>query len=99
VTSGQGGYWKEFDWDQAFRLGEDISGRPYSGDFDFAATEMFWPSTHMVAVKEKALQCQACHSEDGRMEWEALGYDGDPIKQGSVNRRRAAEQENGADHE
>lgn len=98
VTSGQGGFWNEFDWDQAFRLGEEITGRPYSGDFDFAATEMFWPSTHMVAVKEKALQCQACHSEDGRMDWETLGYDGDPILQGSQNRRRSVSQQ-GTDHE
>ena len=98
VTSGQGGFWNEFDWDQAFRLGEEITGRPYSGEFDFAATEMFWPSTHMVAVKEKALQCQACHSEDGRMDWETLGYDGDPILQGSQNRRRSVSQQ-GTDHE
>jgi len=99
VTSGQGGFWKEFNWDQAFRLGEEISGRPYSGSFDFAATEMFWPSTHMVAVKERALQCQACHSENGRMDWEALGYDGDPILQGSVTRKRIVDMKQGAGNE
>ncbi len=99
VTSGQGGYWNDFDWDKAFRLGEDISGIKYSGNYGFAETEMFWPSTHMVAVKDKALQCQACHSEGGRMDWQALGYDGDPIKQGSLTRRRTAEGQVGADHE
>jgi octaheme c-type cytochrome (tetrathionate reductase family) len=99
VTSGKGGYWKEFDWDASFRLGEEVTGLPYSGNYDFAATEMFWPSTHMVATKDKALQCQACHSEGGRMDWNALGYDGDPIKQGSQSRRRAADQLQGAGHE
>ena len=60
---------------------------------------MFWPSTHMVAEKDKALQCQACHSEDGRMDWQALGYDGDPIKQGSLTRKRRALEQVSADHE
>ncbi len=99
VTSGEGGYWKEFKWDQAFRLGEEVSGTPYSGNYGFAETEMFWPSTHMVATKDKALQCQACHSEGGRMDWIALGYDGDPIMQGSVSRRRTSADSKVADHE
>ena len=87
VTSGEGGFWKAFDWDAAFRLGEDITGLPYSGDYDFAATEMFWPSTHMVAGKDRALQCQACHSENGRMDWEALGFDGDPISARNIRKQ------------
>jgi octaheme c-type cytochrome (tetrathionate reductase family) len=89
VTSGEGGYWKEFDWDQALRLGSEITGVPYSGEYGFANTTMFWPQTHMVAPKSAALQCQACHSEGGRMDWEALGYPGDPIKWGSQQRVRA----------
>jgi hypothetical protein len=46
-----------------------------------------------VAPKERALQCQACHTERGRMDWEALGYDGDPIRQGSQSRRRSVTSE------
>ena len=88
VTSGEGGFWKDFNWDQALRLGADISGLPYSGEYGFANTTMFWPQTHMVAPKAAALQCQACHSENGRMDWEALGYPGDPIKWGSRKRVR-----------
>jgi octaheme c-type cytochrome (tetrathionate reductase family) len=99
VTSGEGGYWKSFDWDQALRLGAEITGLEYSGNYDFAATEMFWPQTHMVAPKNRALQCQACHAEGGRMDWEALGYDGDPIKQGSQTRKRTVAGQRGADHE
>jgi mono/diheme cytochrome c family protein len=36
----------------------------------------------MVAPADKALQCQACHGEDGILDWEALGYPGDPIEWG-----------------
>ena len=28
---------------------------------------MYWPITHMVAPKESALECQSCHSKDGRL--------------------------------
>jgi len=89
VTSGARGFRKEFDWDQALRLGGEVTGLPYSGAYDFTVTEMFWPQTHMVAPAERALQCQDCHGDHGRMDWDALGYDGDPILQGSVSRRRA----------
>jgi len=93
VTSGAGGFWKEFDWNQALELGSEITGLPYSGEFDFANTEMFWPQTHMVAPKSAALQCKACHAENGRMDWEALGYPGDPVKWGSTVRVRNGAEE------
>ena len=80
VTSGRGGFWSEFDWDQALRLGSDVTGLPYSGEYGFAETYMYWPQTHMVAPKTQALQCQACHCEGGCLDWEALGYPGDPIR-------------------
>ena len=81
-TAGQGGYWEEFDWDKAARLGSEAAGLEYSGQFDFARTEMFWPLTHMVAPTEESLQCTDCHGGD-RMDWEALGYPGDPLNWGS----------------
>ena len=73
------------------RYRAEITGLPYSGEYGFANTTMFWPQTHMVAPKTVALQCQACHSEGGRMDWEALGYPGDPIKWGSRERVRAGD--------
>ena len=91
VTSGKGGYWNEFNWDQAMRLGSEISGMAYSGEYAFANTEMYWPQTHMVAPKTRALQCQACHCESGCLDWEALGYPGDPIKWGSRARVRESD--------
>lgn len=86
MTSGEGGFWTNFDWDEAFRLNESNSGLAYSGQYGFAPTEMYWTLTHMVQPKEQALQCTNCHGENGRMDWEALGYFGDPLSWGGRGR-------------
>ena len=82
VTGGKDGYWTTFDWDRSFRLGSEASKIPYSGKYGFAPTEMYWPLSHMVSTKEKALSCTDCHGERSRMDWKALGYGADPIKTG-----------------
>jgi octaheme c-type cytochrome (tetrathionate reductase family) len=82
-TVGEGGFWEEFNWDKALRLGAKASGMDYSGQYGFAPSEMYWPLSHMVAKKDKALQCVDCHGERGRMNWTALGYEGDPALRGS----------------
>lgn len=89
-TVGEGGYWDEFDWDQALRMGSAKTGLAYSGDYGFTETEMYWPLTHMVAPKEAALQCTQCHSENGILDWKALGYEGDPIDWGGRKVRQSA---------
>jgi octaheme c-type cytochrome (tetrathionate reductase family) len=76
---GPGGYWKEFDWNKAARLGMEASGLPYSGEYGFAPTIMYWRINHMVAPKEQALGCLDCHGDKGRMNWQELGYKGDPM--------------------
>ncbi len=81
-TVGEGGYWTDFDWDKAVTLGSEISGMAYSGEYGFAPTEMYWNLSHMVQPKENALQCQECHGDTGRIDWEALGYYGDPLRWG-----------------
>lgn len=83
TTAGEGGFWHDFDWDQALKIGADKTGMKYSGEFDFAKTEMHMRLNHMVAEKEKALTCKDCHEENGRMDWKKLGYENDPIHQGS----------------
>jgi octaheme c-type cytochrome (tetrathionate reductase family) len=93
VTSGEGGFWKEFNWDQALQLGAGITGLEFSGQYGFAETSMYWPQAHMVSPSSEALQCQACHSEDGRMDWKALGYPGDPIRWGSRGRAHPGDAE------
>ncbi|HEY81014.1 MAG TPA: tetrathionate reductase family octaheme c-type cytochrome, partial [Caldilineae bacterium] len=85
-TYGPGGYWSDFDWDKALRDGAEAFGLPYSGDYGFARTAMYWPITHMVAPASEALQCNQCHTPDGspgRLDWKALGYPGDPMIYGS----------------
>ncbi|WP_028773431.1 tetrathionate reductase family octaheme c-type cytochrome [Shewanella waksmanii] len=84
---GKGGYWKTFDWAKAAELGMQQNatmvekGISFSGEYGFAATEMWWPINHMVSPKSAALQCKDCHSaKGGRLDWQALGYDGDPMK-------------------
>jgi octaheme c-type cytochrome (tetrathionate reductase family) len=81
-TVGDTGYWTTFDWKSAIQQGMEIVGLPFSGEYGFTKTRMFWPTTHMVQPKEDALQCADCHSENGRLDWQALGYPGDPIKWG-----------------
>jgi octaheme c-type cytochrome (tetrathionate reductase family) len=82
-TVGEGGYWEDFDWDQAIRLGSEASGLPYSGSYGWANTVMYWPLSHMVQPADKALQCRDCHAESGRFDWQSLGYPGDPAQWGS----------------
>ena len=81
---GEDGYWKTFDWNSASELGMASSNLPYSGEFSFVETEMYWPINHMVAPAKKALRCADCHfgKELKRLNWEQLGYKGDPMRSG-----------------
>lgn len=87
-TVGEDGYWKTFDWPQALRLGSAATGLPFSGEFGFTETVMVYNLSHMVAPKGRSLQCHDCHSENGRLDWMALGYGGDPARQGGRRQRR-----------
>lgn len=60
-------FWSNFDWSKSIQAAMDYVGEPYSGEFDFVDTHMYWPITHMVAPKEGALDCEACHAKDGRL--------------------------------
>lgn len=81
-TVGEGGFWTEFDWGLALELGANVTGLDYSGEYGFTETEMYWPTTHMVKPAGEALTCDQCHGDEGRIDWEALGYYGDPINWG-----------------
>jgi len=87
-VANEGGYWVDFDWDKAARLGSQASGLPYSGEYGFAETVMFWRINHMVAPKEEALTCLECHGDNGRMDWKELGYKGDPMSNSKWARTR-----------
>lgn len=60
-------YGKSFDWNKAIARGMKDAGKPFSGEFGFVQTEMSWPITHMVAPKEQALSCAACHGAESRL--------------------------------
>lgn len=62
-------FWKHFDWNTSIRAGMEYVGQPYSGEYGFVQTAYVFPTTHMVAPRENALQCSACHSRtDSRLE-------------------------------
>ncbi len=60
-------YWKNLDWEKAITFGMRYAGLPFSGKVGFVSTEMYWPITHMVAPKAKALACVECHSATSRL--------------------------------
>jgi hypothetical protein len=61
-------YWKNFNWEKAIETGMKAANAPFSGQVDFLKTEMYWPITHMVAPKEKAVGCNECHARGGRLD-------------------------------
>lgn len=60
--------WSNYDWAKALKAGTDAAEQPYSGNFDFIETEMYWPIAHMVAPAEDALHCGECHARAGRLD-------------------------------
>ncbi len=64
---GSGAFWQEYDWALAAEHGMRAVGLPFSGKIAFTETAMYWPITHMVAPKEKALACGDCHDRNGRL--------------------------------
>lgn len=66
--AGNGAYWTDFDWNRASELGMEYIGLPYSGEYDFVETEMYWPLNHMVSPANQSLSCIDCHTRnEGRL--------------------------------
>lgn len=61
---GEGAFWKDFDWNRAAEIGMKDAGLPYSGQFSFIETKMYWPVNHQVSKKSDALACIDCHTRD-----------------------------------
>ena len=62
LLSGDNGYWTTFDWKDSISRGQKFLELPFSGKFGFVKTKYVFPSTHMVAPKDQALECTACHA-------------------------------------
>ena len=68
AQAGEGAFWKDFDWSRASEIGMKKIGLPYSGQYAFIETQMFWPINHQVSPKEESLKCVDCHvRENGRL--------------------------------
>ena len=69
VNSGDSAYWVDFNWNESAAAGMNYLNLPYSGNYGFVETEMYWPLNHMVAPKEQSLSCKDCHTRNkGRLE-------------------------------
>lgn len=68
-TRGDSAYWQDFNWHTAAAAGMNRVGLPYSGEYGFVETIMYWPINHMVAPVEETVGCEECHTrEGGRLE-------------------------------
>ena len=67
-------FWGNFDWGKALAFAAKATNAVYSGKFAFVESVYYWPITHMVAPKEKALACVQCHAKDGRLKDLPGGY-------------------------
>ncbi|WP_094227073.1 tetrathionate reductase family octaheme c-type cytochrome [Methanolobus psychrotolerans] len=79
LFGGEDSYWASYDWDRASRAGMDYVDMPYSGQYEFVETSLYESINHEVAPKEDALGCIDCHLDGGKMDFAALGYEGDPM--------------------
>jgi hypothetical protein len=67
-AEGDSAFWMDFDWHTAAEAGMKRVGLPYSGEYGFIETEMYWPINHMVSPKEMTVGCAECHTRDnGRL--------------------------------
>ncbi len=70
---------KTGDVDRAVKTGAEASRRPYSGTWKPKEYDVYFQLSHGV-TKKHALRCNDCHTPDGLMDFKALGYSKDRIK-------------------
>ena len=80
-SAGENAYWKKWVWEPAFEEGMAAAEVDYSGSYEWVETYMYMAINHEVAPKEDALSCNDCHN--GGIDFAGLGYDGDPMMNGS----------------
>lgn len=54
-------YWKNLDWEKAFKDGMQAVNLDYSGTFKWVETWMYWRLEHEVMPASQALSCTQCH--------------------------------------
>ncbi|MCD4723947.1 MAG: tetrathionate reductase family octaheme c-type cytochrome [Bacteroidales bacterium] len=61
---GKNAFWLDFDWDASVKEGMAYLELPYSGEYGFVETEMYWPLNHMVSPASQSLKCIDCHTRN-----------------------------------
>jgi Zn finger protein HypA/HybF involved in hydrogenase expression len=54
-------YWKNLDWRKAFTDGMEAANMPYSSEYRWKETWMYWGVEHEVMPAKMALSCVQCH--------------------------------------
>jgi hypothetical protein len=68
------------DIDKAVREAAEMFYGMHDIEYSWNDTIRYMGIFHEVTPKEDALECLDCHRPDGRMDWQALGYEGDPLE-------------------
>lgn len=88
LAGGPNPYWAKYDWNLALVDGALAAGQTYSGEYEFVDTISYWAVNHEIAPAEMALGqgggtgCADCHVSN-QVDWQALGWSGDPILGGT----------------
>jgi len=72
-------FFADGDLDKAIRHGSAAAYGIEDPDYDWIDVRRYMGLFHEVSPAEEALRCLDCHGPDGRLDWKALGYDGDPL--------------------
>lgn len=79
-------FWGNWDWNNALQFAANVTGQPYTGDYEFVDTVMYLTVNHEIAPKEQAYgfnnACNDCHFSD-QIDWTELGWTDDPATGGT----------------
>jgi len=71
-------FFADGDIDKGVREGARAAYGLEDIEYEWVDTICYMGVFHEVQPAAAALRCKACHGKDSRLDWKALGYDGDP---------------------
>jgi len=72
-------FFADGDIDRAVRHATEVMYGKGDADYEWVDTTRYMGIFHEVQPASEALSCLDCHGRDGRLSWEALGYEEDPL--------------------
>jgi len=72
-------FFADGDMPKAVAEGAKVTYGIENPDYEWVRAERWMSINHEVQPASHALQCLDCHSENGRLDWRALGYKEDPV--------------------